>query len=377
MQKMRSIRFFIISCIVLFSHTALSYAQTATLTTHTEYIYEVKVEEVLSKELREIPNSKQKEEYQKIQGVYVGGQFSGEAVVIDDDFTHSKRGDTVFVKYVQDTDGSVYVTVVEPKRTLPLILISVLLMILVLLFGGKQGAFSILTLGVSFLIIMKVLVPALLSGKNVLLSCVSVSLFALFVVMYGTHGFKRMTSAAFLGSLVSVVITSLLAFFFVYFSKLTGFSSDESMYLQINSAGLINAKDLLIGAIIIGIVGAVNDVAITQSAVVMELHATKTLSKKEIYKRAMSVGRDHTGSLINTLVLAYIGASLPLVLLLSYSASYPSSYIVSMEMIATEIVRIIIGAIGLVLAVPLSTIFAILLAKGDTKATTHYHTHHH
>jgi len=124
-------------------------------------------------------------------------------------------------------------------------------------------------------------------------------------------------------------------------------------------------------------VGAVNDVAITQSAVVMELHATKTLSKKEIYKRAMSVGRDHTGSLINTLVLAYIGASLPLVLLLSYSASYPSSYIVSMEMIATEIVRIIIGAIGLVLAVPLSTIFAILLAKGDTKATTHYHAHHH
>ena len=161
---------------------------------------------------------------------------------------------------------------------------------------------------------------------------------------------------------------------------LTGFSTDAAVYLNFSTGGKLDIAGLLLGSIIIGLLGVLDDVSITQASVVQELRgANQALGARELYRRAIRVGRDHVGSLVNTLALAYVGAALPLVLLFARSdASFLAS--INQEVIAVEIVRIVIGSIGLVLAVPFTTAVAAWyfssrdVARNDTHAG---HSHHH
>jgi uncharacterized membrane protein len=134
---------------------------------------------------------------------------------------------------------------------------------------------------------------------------------------------------------------------------------------------------LLIGGIIIGVIGVIDDIAITQASVVHELHAANpAYSRRTLYIKALKVGKDHMGAVINTLILAYTGASLPLVLLL-YTSTAPVIELINREAIATEIIRAIVGSIGLLAAVPLTTLIAVWLMYGHTEKHTHAHTHGH
>jgi uncharacterized membrane protein len=162
----------------------------------------------------------------------------------------------------------------------------------------------------------------------------------------------------------------------VIYAKLSGFSSDESIYLNFNTQGAIDFQGLLLGAIIIGVIGIIDDIAITQASVVAQLRSLKEkMNSREVFLRAMKVGRDHMGAVVNSLVLAYTGAALPL-LLLVYSSDIPAVELLNQETIATEIVRTLVGSIGLVLAVPITTIISvILIKKGDDIYGHHGHKH--
>lgn len=160
-------------------------------------------------------------------------------------------------------------------------------------------------------------------------------------------------------------------------AKLSGFGSDEAVYLNFNTHGSLDFAGLLLGGIIIGTLGVLDDIAITQTAVVRELlHTDGNLTKKDIYRKALNVGREHVGALVNTLALAYTGASLPLVLLLSQS-TMPALFLINSEVFATEIIRTVVGSIGLIMTVPITTALAVLYLSKSDPIKHSGHAHHH
>ena len=233
---------------------------------------------------------------------------------------------------------------------------------------------SLLALGGSFFAIFYILMPGLLNGWNPLFASFLVASGILFAAIFFTHGFNRESAVAYFGTMISVLITGLFAIFAVYSTDLSGFSSDESVYLNFNTQGSLDFTALLLGAIIIGVLGVLDDIAVTQAAVVAELFdSNEKITRLEVYKRALRVGREHVGALVNTLVLAYTGASLPLLL---YFYLSPANLVrsVNSEIFATEIVRAIVGSVGLILTVPIVTLLAVVYLKGH-KSKGHAHLH--
>jgi len=168
---------------------------------------------------------------------------------------------------------------------------------------------------------------------------------------------------AVLGTFISLLITSGLAFVFVEKAKLTGFASEEASFLQASLPGVIKMKGLLLAGIMVGILGVLDDVTVSQAAIVEELRAiSPEIGRGKLFQKAMRVGRDHIASMINTLVLVYAGASLPL-LLLFVDNSLTFKQVINYEIVADEVVRTLVASIGLMLAVPLTTFFAVYWGK--------------
>ena len=247
----------------------------------------------------------------------------------------------------------------------------------VILFGGWQGVRSLVALAGSFVAIFYILVPGLLQGWNPLLVSFAVASAILFGAIFFTHGFNRESIVAYGGTMLAVFLTGILAIIAVDMSDLSGFISDESVYLNFNTRGSLDFTGLLLGAIIIGVLGVLDDIAVTQAAIVSELYSSNpAMSTHEVYRRALRVGREHVGALVNTLILAYTGVSLPLLL---YFHQSPLSFgsLVNAEIFATEIIRTIIGSIGLIMTVPIVTALAVYYLKGHTSKHIHSHTHGH
>jgi uncharacterized membrane protein len=180
-----------------------------------------------------------------------------------------------------------------------------------------------------------------------------------------THGLNKTTSAAVIGMIATVSVTGILAYWAVHFTRLTGFGSEEAVYLNLNARGSIDILGLLLGGIIIGLLGVLYDAAIGQSVAVDELtKIAPHVSRQKIFTRALRIGHEHVGALVNTLAIAYVGASLPLLLLFYKTTSAGVGQLANTEIFSTEIVRIMIGSIGLVLAVPITTfVSAVMLVK--------------
>jgi uncharacterized membrane protein len=178
------------------------------------------------------------------------------------------------------------------------------------------------------------------------------------LVFFGTHGCNPRSTIAFFGTLSAVIMTGVIALISTNTMRMTGFSSDASVYLNFATNGSLDLSGLLLGSIIIGILGVLDDVSITQASVVQELKsANPTFKFADLYNRAIKVGKDHIGSLVNTLALAYVGVSLPLILL--YAQADSSFWqTLNQEVVAVELLRIIVGSIGLILAVPATTAVA-------------------
>jgi uncharacterized membrane protein len=325
--------------------------------------FKVKILEVLHIKKEILPPDNIVHTTQTLRGTITSGEQKGEEIVFDNDFVELEAGDTVFLD--RTTSGEFeYYTVKDMDRTVPLLILFGLFFGTVILFGGFQGARSVLTLFASLLAIIYILIPALLAGYSPVLMSVIVGTVILFFAIFFVHGWNKPSFIAFMGTVISVAATGILAAIFVHMSSLTGFFSDEATYLHVYTGGSINIAGILLAAIIIGSLGVLDDIAMTQVAVVKEFFdLDEALSERQVYKKALIVGRAHIGTLINTLVLAYAGVTLPLLLLFFYNADTSFVSMINKEVFATEIVRSLVGSIGLILAVPITTRLAVIFLK--------------
>jgi uncharacterized membrane protein len=237
-----------------------------------------------------------------------------------------------------------------------------LFFVLILFIVGKwKGIRAIISLSFTFLIITFFIVPQILGGANPVVVTLIASIFILFFIIYFTEGFNTRSNIAFLATFFSLLLIVGLSFLFVSWGKLSGaFSEDVFILLSIGD-GLVNFKGLLLTGIIIGALGVIDDIIISQVVTVEQIIETNPHQRwTEVFKKANKVGVSHISSMTNTLFLAYAGASLPLLILFVSPDNPFSSFeqIISNEAISTEIIRALSGSIGIVLSVPLSTFLA-------------------
>jgi uncharacterized membrane protein len=207
---------------------------------------------------------------------------------------------------------------VDFVRTQPLVWLLGAFVALSLLVSGWKGVRSLLAMGLTLLVILGYLLPNILQGDDPVAVTVTGSFVILASTLYLVYGWTLKTHAAVLGTLTALLLTGLLAAFFVDFTRLTGFGSEEAMFLSQESATTINLRGLTLGGILIGALGGMDDLVITQASAVFELQAADpSIRLRELFRRAMRIGQDHVAATVNTLVLAYAGAALPLLLLVS------------------------------------------------------------
>ncbi|MDQ3757646.1 MAG: YibE/F family protein [Actinomycetota bacterium] len=243
------------------------------------------------------------------------------------------------------------------QRRRPLLLLAGLFALAVVGFGRWRGLAALGALAISLLVIVLFVLPAILDGRSPLAVAIVGAAAVMFVALYLTHGVNAQTTTAVLGTLVSLALTAVLASIFVGAARFTGLASEEANFLQA-AAGQVNVRGLLLGGIVIGSLGVLDDVTVTQASAVWQLHRTDpTQSARALYRAALRIGRDHIGSTVNTLVLAYAGASLPLLLLFTLS-SQPAGAVLTGEVVAQEVVRTLVGSVGLIASVPVTTALA-------------------
>lgn len=273
----------------------------------------------------------------------------------------------ILVELTDPTDPttSIY-TIAEHQRGKPLLWLVALFAAAIVAFGRWRGLAALAGLAASFAVLLTFVLPGISAGQSPLLVAVVGAALIMFVVLYLTHGVTAQTSVAVLGTLGSLILTGLLGSLATAATRLTGYGSEEAITLSIFQTN-VDLHGLLLAGIIIGSLGVLDDVTVTQAATVTELaNANPGLSRRQLYRSATRVGRAHIASTVNTIVLAYAGASLPVLLLLT-ADSRPVSQILTSEFLAQEIVRSAVATLGLIAAVPLTTgLAAIVTTAGRT-----------
>jgi uncharacterized membrane protein len=256
-------------------------------------------------------------------------------------------------------------TLVDFQRGTPMAVLAVAFVLVVLLFARLRGALSLLGLGFSLAVVLLFVVPAILDGESPLAVAVVGSLAMALITIPLAHGRGPKSLAAVLGTAASLLLTALLAFVFTEATHLTGFSSEEATFLQLTGADL-SLEGLLLAGMVIGALGVLDDVTVSQASTVLALRgAGPRLGFRELFARALRVGRDHVSATVNTLVLAYVGASLPVLLIFS-SSDIGLGDALNLEVVAKEVVAMLVGSIGLIAAVPVTTALAAVLALSES-----------
>ncbi len=277
-----------------------------------------------------------------------------------------KVGEKVLMVESLDFEGNSNYYITDYVRSGSLWFLVTLFILSIVIVGGKKGFRAIIALALTFLIIVKFIVPKILSGSSPIAITIIGSFFILFIIIYVTEGFKIRSHIAVFSIFISLMITIFLSWFFVGLTKLSGLASEEISYLVELNGATINFKGLLLAGIIIGVLGVLDDIVISQVATTEQIYLTdKNISKKSLFKKSYDVGISHISSMTNTLFLAYAGVSMPLLILFlsGQSAFTEWGQIVNNEAVATEIVRTLAGSIGLILSVPISTVVAVWWVK--------------
>ncbi|GIE74199.1 hypothetical protein Aph02nite_01490 [Actinoplanes philippinensis] len=271
-------------------------------------------------------------------------------------------GDDVTMLALNDSEtGGVSYSISDHQRGAELWLLGAAFALAVIAFGRWRGVTALAGLAVTFVILLWFIVPAILDGRSPVLVAVVGAAAIMLIVLYLTHGLSITTTVAVAGTLASLAITAILAAVATGAVHLTGVADETSNFLTITQ-GDVNMRGLLLAGIVIGSLGVLDDVTVTQSATVAELAlANPSYGFRRLYGAATRIGRAHIASVINTIVLAYAGASLPLMLLFA-AGDTPLGELLTSQMIAQELVRSAVGTIGLVAAVPITTALAALLA---------------
>ncbi len=269
------------------------------------------------------------------------------------------EGDDLLIS-VSDTGNGPRYLLQDRARRAPVWMLSLAFAVLVIAVGGRQGALSLGALAISFLVIVRFIVPAIFSGWDPVLTAILGAFVIMSAALVIGHGPSTKTWIALAGTAASLALTGALAALAVGATRLTGFGDEHAATLSFLAAD-IDAGALLLGGIIVGALGVLDDVTSTQASTVLELRrANPALGTGQLFARAMNVGRDHIAATTNTLVLAYAGASLPLLMILA-GQSQPLGILVSYEQLTTEVVRTLAGSMGIVAAVPITTALAALV----------------
>lgn len=310
--------------------------------------------------------------YQKLELLVTKGSIKGKKITIENGLipqTNVQKystGDKVMISYGKDFQGNDTFYISDYMRRDSLMWLFIIFIALTVYIGKWRGISSLIGMGMSFLVIFYYILPRIIEGANPVQIAIIGALIIVPLTFYFSHGFNTKTTVAVVGTTISLIVTGILSNFFIEAAKLTGFASEEASFLQIAKQGVIDMKGLLLAGIIIGTLGVLDDITISQSAIVFQLKQVNTKLKfHELYKRAMNIGQDHISSMVNTLILVYTGAALPL-LLLFINNPRPFTEIINYEMIADEIVRTLIGSIGLIFSVPITTFIASLFANDES-----------
>ncbi len=327
-----------------------------------------KVVEVIAEQTTTLPDGT-KAHQQKLRLLGLSGRFKGKEVIFngigDFDVINKKiyqKGDKVLAVASYDDQGNVRYYVTDYIRTSGLSWLAICFVLAVVVVGRIKGLRALIALIATFFILIKFIIPQILAGASPLLITLAGSATILLLIVYITEGFSARSHIAVLSIFLSLVITVILSSFFVGLTKLSGLASEETSFLVSLLGQSINFQGLLLAGIIIGALGVLDDVVISQVAAVEEIaKANKYQLRREIFQSAYRVGISHISSMTNTLFLAYAGASLPLLILFVSGQSAFSSWgqVINNEAIATEIVRALAGSIGLILSVPIATLVAV------------------
>ena len=277
-------------------------------------------------------------------------------------------GDAVILGYEPTTNAYFYA---DLDRRTPLLWLTIVFAVFVVAFGRMRGLLALASMAFTIVALVGFVAPSVLDGNNaVLVAVVGASAIAL-VSLYVTHGLSPTTTVALAGTLGALGLTLALSWVFFELTRITGLGTEEALILPF-IAGDVDLSALLLGGAVIGALGALDDITITQVATVAELHDRRPdLGKAELFASGIRVGREHIASTVNTLLLAYAGASMPLLLLFSTSDQSLDT-VANSEVIAVEIVRTLCGSMGLVAAVPITTAMAALVVTGEL----HQHRDH-
>jgi uncharacterized membrane protein len=263
------------------------------------------------------------------------------------------------------------------ERRMPLLWLAVAFAAIVIVSGRWKGARALAGLGISLVIVVGFVVPAILDGRSPEGVALVGALAIMLVTIPLAHGLGPTAVAACLGTTVSLLLTLGLASVFTDLAHVTGLSSDEAIYLRATS-GEVSLQGLLLAGMVIGALGVLDDLTVTQSSIVLALRrANPSLGATALLRGALSVGHDHIAATVNTLFLAYAGAALPVLLIFNLSGTSFSDAI-NNEAVAAEVVATLVGSIGLIAAVPVTTAIAALLATRSAPSALpapHLHVH--
>lgn len=324
--------------------------------------------------------------YQKVKVEIVDGADRGQTFVHDFQLplNHSDREklhegeEVVVVKVTSEGEAEFYIA---EKYRLPAVLwVFASFFLLTIAFGGWKGFTSILGLGFSLLILAEFMIPRIAAGANPVFISLVTGLAILCVSLYLAHGFQKRTTVALVGTAITLILAAVASILVVKLTKVFGLGSEEAFTLLQGQLRNINFQGLYLAGVIIGCLGVLDDITTAQAATVDEIHRANTaLPVAELYKRGLSVGKEHIASLVNTLALAYVGASLPILLIFT-KTDFPLWVIFNGEFLVEEIVRTLVGSAALVLAVPITTYLAAMVFGKETNPPplpkgSHTHSH--
>tara|TARA_Y100000590_G_scaffold429181_3_gene541445 strand:- start:679 stop:1824 length:1146 start_codon:yes stop_codon:yes gene_type:complete len=296
------------------------------------------------------------------------GPESGSLVVLpevntsfDPTFPQLAAGDNVILGFDPVTNSYYYQ---DRDRMTSLWWLILLFAVTVICLARVRGLLALFAMGGTVLMLIKFIAPSVLDGNDPVLVCVVAAAAIAYFSLYFTHGFSLMTTVALAGTLIALGLTLGISWIFFELAKFSGYSSEEAFVLPFLAENL-DVRGLLLGGTIIAALGALDDVTVTQAATVLELSArNKALSTRQLMMSGLRVGREHIASTVNTLLLAYAGSSIPLLLLFAVSEQSLGD-VANSELIAIEVVRTLCGSIGLVAALPITTYLAALLMRSD------------
>lgn len=283
-------------------------------------------------------------------------------------------GDVVMLQLVPNADGTETAFLSNVYRLPSLYILIALFAVLIVVIGRWRGASALVGLGLTVVVLFAYVFPTILGGGNPLFTVIVGSVLILGVNMHLSHGFSKGTLLAYLSTLGGLALAVAFSYFAVSFAHLSGLASEDAAFLYWLNDVPLDVRGILLGAIILGATGVLDDIAITQGETVAELHSVDSkLTRKELYRRAMRVGRHHIASTVNTLVLAYVGAAMPLMLLFLATQGVSWGQFLNTEQVAEEIVRTLAGTSALVLTVPLATLLATFATHTGESKSPHIH----